>query len=139
MNALGTKLAWIFSATFLLATVIGFIPNPLVGENSIFLTNTPHNLVHLVTAVAFFMVAKLGNVPSIKFMQVFGPVYLLVGLLGFTVTGTGSTGMLLGFIHINTLDNYLHLGLGAVILVAGTVANSALKVIGSKNRERVVA
>ncbi|GJL77626.1 MAG: membrane protein [Nitrospinaceae bacterium] len=127
MDSLGTKLAWIFSGTFLLATVVGFIPNPLVGSEGIFLTNTPHNLVHLVTAVAFLIVAKMGNVPSIRFMQIFGPVYLLVGLIGFAVTGTSSTGMLLGFIHINALDNFLHLGLGAAIFSAGTIANNALK------------
>ena len=138
MEPLGTKLAWILSGTFLLAAVIGFIPNPLVGSDSIFLTNTPHNLVHLVTAVAFFIVAKMGNVPSIKFMQIFGPVYLLVGLIGFTVTGAISTEMLLGFIHINALDNYLHLGLGAAILFAGTIANGSLKMSASSNQEGTV-
>lgn len=139
MDSFGTKLAWIFSAAFLLATVIGFIPNPLVGENGIFLTNTPHNLVHLVTAIAFLIVAKMGNVPSIRFMQIFGPVYLLVGLIGFTVTGTSSTGMLLGFIHINALDNFLHLGLGAAILIAGTIANSTLKLSDRPQQEGTVA
>ncbi len=127
MEQLGTKLAWIFSASFVLAAVIGFIPNPLVGENGLFLTNAPHNLFHLVTAIAFLIVAKMGNVPSIRFMQIFGPVYLLVGLIGFTVTGASSTGMLLGFIHINALDNYLHLGLGTAILCAGTLANNSLR------------
>ena len=139
MNALGTKLAWIFSAAFLLATLIGFIPNPLVGSEGIFLTNTPHNFVHLVTAIGFFIVARMGNVPSIRFMQVFGPVYLLVGLIGFTVTGASSTGMLLGFIHINAMDNFLHLGLGAAIFLAGTVANNALKLSGRPHQEGTVA
>ena len=139
MNALGKKLAWILSGTFLLATVIGFIPNLLVGSDGIFLTNTPHNFVHLVTAIGFFIVGKMGNIPSIRFMQIFGPVYLLVGIIGFTVTGATSTGMLLGFIHINALDNYLHLGLGAAILFAGTIANSSLKLSDSPNQEGTVA
>lgn len=139
MNTLGTKLAFILSGTFFLATIIGFIPNPLVGSDSIFLTNTAHNLVHLVTAIAFFIVAKMGNVASIRFMQIFGPVYLLVGLIGFTVTGATSTGMLLGFIHINALDNYLHLGLGSAILFAGTIANGSLKMSDSPNQEGTAA
>jgi hypothetical protein len=139
MDTLGIKLAWILSGAFLLAAVIGFIPNPLVGSDSIFLTNTPHNLVHLVTAIGFFIVAKMGNIPSIRFMQIFGPVYLLVGLIGFTVTGATSTGMLLGFIHINAMDNYLHLGLGAAILFAGAIANSSLRQSHSTNKEPTVA
>jgi len=54
MNTLAIKLSWIFSAAFLLAAVIGFIPNPLVGRDGLFVTNTPHNLVHLATAIGFF-------------------------------------------------------------------------------------
>jgi hypothetical protein len=126
MKTLGIKLAWIFSATFLLATVIGFIPNPLVGSNGIFITNTPHNLVHLITAIGFAIVAGMGNIPSVKFMLGFGVVYLLVGMIGFLVTGTGSEGMLLGFIHINALDNFLHLGLGAAILISGLIARGEI-------------
>ena len=126
MKTLGIKLAWIFSATFLLATVIGFIPNPLVGSDGLFITNTPHNLVHLVTAIGFAIVAGMGNLPSTKLRLGFGVVYLLVGMVGFLVTGTGSEGMLLGFIHINVLDNILHLGLGAAILVSGLIAKGEM-------------
>lgn len=133
MNSLGTKLACTFSVTFLLATVIGFIPNPLVGGNGLFITNTAHNLVHLVTAVGFLIVARMGNVASINFMLGFGVVYLLVGMVGFLVTGISSEGMLLGFIHINALDNFLHLGLGVAILISGLVAKGALAVSGGND------
>ena len=71
MNTLGIKLAWIFSAAFLLVTVIGFIPNPIIGEKGIFLTNTAHNLVHLLTALGFAVVAVFGNTPSIFFHENF--------------------------------------------------------------------
>jgi hypothetical protein len=126
MDKLGTKLAWIFSAIFLLATIIGFVPNPLVGNDGIFLTNAPHNLVHLATAIGFLIVALMGNTASINFMLGFGVVYLLVGAVGFLVTGFGSEGMLLGIIHINALDNFLHLGLGITILIGGIYAKSPL-------------
>ncbi len=133
MNTLGIKLAWMLSATFLLATIIGFIPNPLVGSGALFEANTAHNLVHLATAIGFAIVATMGNPASIHFMLGFGVVYLLVGVAGFFVTGFSSEGMLLGFIHINALDNFLHLGLGVVILISGLVAKSAADASGGVN------
>jgi len=125
MDTSGTKLAWIFSATFLLAAITGFIPNPLVGSDGIFITNTPHNLVHLATAIGFLIVALMGNAAATNFMLGFGVVYLLVGAVGFLVTGISSEGMLLGFIHINALDNILHLGLGTAILISGIFSKTS--------------
>jgi hypothetical protein len=52
-------------------------------------------------------------------MQAFGVIYLLTGIIGFLSTGHGGDGHLLGVFHLNTLDNFLHLGLGAVIAFAG--------------------
>ena len=136
MNNLGIKLCAAFSGIFLLATVIGFIPNPLVGANAIFETNTAHNLVHLATALGFLIVALTGNRASIHFMLGFGVVYLLVGLVGFGVTGISSGGRLLGFVQINAMDNFLHLGLGAAILVSGLVAKGSIDVSsGMDSRE----
>ena len=55
---------------------------------------------------------------------VFGAVYLLVGLLGFTVSGGHPAaghmgGLLLGIFMVNTLHNVVHLLIGAALLVAG--------------------
>ena len=58
------------------------------------------------------------------FMQAFGVIYLLTGVIGFLATGLGGDGHLLGLVHINALDNFLHLGLGAVIGVAGWYLHS---------------
>ena len=119
-----TTLAWAFAAAFLGATVMGFIPNPLVGEDALFITNTAHNLVHLATAIGFAIVARMGERASIRFMQVFGIVYMLTGVIGFVLLGSASEGRLLHIIHINWLDNFLHVGLGIAIAVAGWFANS---------------
>ena len=55
---------------------------------------------------------------------VFGAVYVLVGLLGFSVTaGVGffdtSGGLLLGLFEVNILHNVAHLLIGAALLIAG--------------------
>ena len=137
MNTLGIKLSWVFSAIFLLATVLGFIPNPLVGSNGLFITNTAHNLIHLATAIGFIIVARMGNLSSINFMLGFGGVYFLVGMVGFLLTGSNSEDMLLGMIHINSLGNYLHIGLGSAIFSGGLLAEKTLKEPGYEDTKRM--
>lgn len=112
-------LAWAFAAAFFGATVLGFVPNPLVGENALFVTNTAHNLVHLATAIGFVIVALLGKRASNRFMRAFGVIYMLTGVLGFVMLGSAAEGHLLHIIHINWLDNFLHVGLGIAIAAAG--------------------
>ena len=119
MRNLPVTMAWAFAAAFVGAAAMGFIPNPLVGQNALFVTNTAHNLVHLATAIGFAIVALLGANASIRFMQAFGVVYMLTGVVGFVMLGASAEGHLLGLVHINWLDNFLHVGLGIAIAVAG--------------------
>jgi hypothetical protein len=119
MKLTPTSVAWVFAASFYAAAAIGFIPNPLLGPDGLFVANTAHNIVHLLTGVGFTIVALAGSKPSVVFMQAFGVIYLLTGIIGFLSTGHGGDGHLLGLVHLNTLDNFLHLGLGAVIAFAG--------------------
>jgi hypothetical protein len=56
---------------------------------------------------------------------VFGTVYLLVGLLGFTVSGGHDSagmdgGTLLGLFMVNPLHNVAHLLIGALLVLAAT-------------------
>ncbi|MDJ1114294.1 DUF4383 domain-containing protein [Microbacterium dauci] len=62
--------------------------------------------------------------PNRLVATIFGAVYLLVGLLGFTATsGVGfvSTdgGLLLGIFEVNPLHNVAHLLIGAALLIGG--------------------
>lgn len=62
--------------------------------------------------------------PNRLLATVFGAVYLLVGLLGFTVTGgvsffQTSGGLLLGLFEVNIFHNVAHLLIGAALLIAG--------------------
>jgi hypothetical protein len=71
---------------------------------------------------------------------VFGAVYVLVGLLGFTATaGVGfvdtTGGLLLGLFEVNILHNVAHLLIGAALLIAGLssvpAARSANTAVGA--------
>ena len=63
---------------------------------------------------------------------IFGAVYILVGLLGFAVTGgigfvATQGGLLLGIFEVNPLHNIAHLLIGAALLIAGLSTVSAAK------------
>lgn len=63
---------------------------------------------------------------------IFGAVYVVVGLLGFTVTGgTGffatEGGLLLGIFEVNMFHNVAHLLIGAALLIAGLSSVRAAK------------
>lgn len=118
-DRIAVKLALAWAAGFLLAGILGFVPNPVLGPDGLFLTNAAHNMVHVVSAAAFLAVAVAGGSTSTWFMKAFGVVYLLVGVVGALWLAGDSSGYLLGLVHINSLDNLLHLGLGAGILASG--------------------
>jgi len=71
--------------------------------------------------------------PNRLVATIFGAVYLLVGLLGFAVTGgvgfiSTSGGLLLGIFEVNPLHNVAHLLIGAALLFAGLANVRAAKV-----------
>lgn len=119
MSVKNTSLFW--AIAFVAAGIIGFIPNPVVGSGALFETNFAHNMVHIVTAIAFFIFMLKDESAQILFMKAFGITYLGVGVIGFIWFGGAAEAMLLGFIRINFLDNFLHVGLGAGILASGVI------------------
>jgi hypothetical protein len=74
--------------------------------------------------------------PNRLLATVFGAVYLLVGLLGFTVTGgvgffSTQGGLLLGLFAVNPLHNMAHLLIGAALLIAGLSTVPASKAVNT--------
>lgn len=74
--------------------------------------------------------------PNRLLATVFGAVYLLVGLLGFTVTGgvgifSTDGGLLLGIFAVNPLHNFAHLLIGAALLIAGLSTVQASKTVNT--------
>jgi hypothetical protein len=63
---------------------------------------------------------------------VFGAVYVLVGLLGFAVTGgvgfiATAGGLLLGIFQVNPLHNIAHIAIGAALVITGLASTRAAK------------
>jgi hypothetical protein len=70
--------------------------------------------------------------PNRLVATVLGALYLLVGLLGFTVAAgfafaATSGGLLFGFIQVNNLQNVVHLLVGAVLVLLGRFSVTTAK------------
>lgn len=106
---------------FLAVGLLGFVPNPIVGDShdAVFHADSVHNMVHIISGILFILIALAAPARAGLFLKVFGIVYLLLGILGFATIGDSGMTKLLGFLPVNGADNYLHIGLGIVIFLAG--------------------
>lgn len=103
-----------FGSVFVSVGMLGFIPNPIVSAEGIFETNVMHNLVHLLTGAAFLFGSVFFEGKEDLTLKAVTAAYLGVALLGFLTEGN----MLLGMVHINEADRWLHLGLAMAMIVA---------------------
>jgi hypothetical protein len=110
--------AIIFGLTFVVVGLMGFVENPIASEYGFFQANWAHNLVHLITGAVFLLGVIKYPGQEKRFVLYSGYFYGLVALLGFVWPGD----MLLGFIHINQPDRWLHVGLAIVIVAAGVLS-----------------
>ena len=109
----------IFGVVLVLVGIAGFLKHDLLGMH----LTTIHNIVHLLTAAIALYFGFYGSDASARaFCQVFGVIYLLLGVGGFVApdvvakviqshTVTGGENL--------TPDNIVHLLLGAVFLIVG--------------------
>lgn len=73
------------------------------------------------------------NSPNRLVGMIFGAIYIVVGLLGFTVTSTvafttTSGELLIGVFEVNPMLNVAHLIIGAALLIAGLASVMAAKI-----------
>src|SRR5438105_7771132 len=96
----------------------------MTALSDIFEVYVTDNRLHVVTAILGIPAAYTGC--SLRFNQVFGIIYILLGLLGlipalYFPAGTYGTdrGLFLGLMHINAGDHVLHLVVGIVAAAVG--------------------
>ncbi|MBW3556897.1 MAG: DUF4383 domain-containing protein [Actinobacteria bacterium] len=128
-------LAAVFGLSFLLAGVGGFIPGitsnydelSLFGTDSnaellgLFRVSVLHNIVHLLFAVGLLAAARFSW--SKLYLLGGGVGYLGVLLYGLLVDHDSEANLL----PVNHADNFLHLGLGSAMIVAGVVGLAAAR------------
>ena len=123
------SLAALVGVVFLLVGILGFVPGitthygdlSFAGHDSgakllgIFQTSILHNIVHLAFGVGILMAKTPGGART--YLVGGGIVYLAVWIVG-AVGG-------LDWLPVNTADNYLHVVLGAAMVVLGLIAGRA--------------
>lgn len=117
---MATKLAKVFGIIFVVVGLLGLVGGfGIVGGDGVFMTNLPHDLVHLIVGVVLLWVAAKSPAKSSGALVLFGVVYLLVAVLGFIIDGD-----VFGLV-INGADDWLHVVLGVVLLGAGLKTKGA--------------
>lgn len=119
---MSTKItAIIIAIAFLAIGLLGYVENPIVGrsDDAIFHADSIHNIVHIVSGLLFLLFAYFLPGYLNTFLKIFGIVYFIIGLLGLLKIGGSGMTEVLGFLHVNGADNFLHLGLGLIIFLAG--------------------
>jgi len=109
--------AVLFGIVFLLVGILGFVPGVAPDEMlfKIFHVNAAHNIVHIGSGIIFLIAAMGGAGASTAWFKIFGIIYAVVAIWGFTV-GTGNT---LWVVSNNPAVTYLHVVLAAVMLFLG--------------------
>lgn len=116
-------------AIFLLVGIAGFVPGlttnyddmKFAGHESgaeligLFQVSILHNLVHLAFGIAGLALARSWATAK-NFLVVGGVVYLALWVYGLVVQDEMTNA---NFVPLNEADNWLHLGLGAVMLALG--------------------
>jgi hypothetical protein len=116
------------AAVFAVVGVLGFVPGvttsysqmEFAGHESeaallgLFQVSVLHNVVHLLFAVAGFVLAR-SNKGAQAFLVVGGAVYLLLWVYGLVIDMESAA----NFVPLNTADNWLHLVLGVGMVGAG--------------------
>ncbi|HUQ00787.1 MAG TPA: DUF4383 domain-containing protein [Aeromicrobium sp.] len=120
--------ATLVGLAFLLAGIGGFIPGvtthagdiALYGHESpamllgIFQVSVLHNIIHLVFGVAGLVMAR--SAPK-NYLVGGGIIYLVVWLYGLLIHPMST----LNFVPLDDADNWLHLTLGAAMVLLGVV------------------
>jgi hypothetical protein len=108
--------ASVIGIVFLIIGILGLILDTTSGSLLGFDVDLVHNLVHLLTGILGLAAAFTGW--SRRFNQIFGIIYLLVGIAGL-IPALYFDQRLLGLMHVNAADNVLHLVVGLLAAVVG--------------------
>jgi hypothetical protein len=117
-------LAMVLGVVFIIVGVLGFIANPIVGmDGAIFETDMLHNVVHLLFGIILIVASKKSQAASSLWLTILGAVYLALAVLGFVATGEDE--LILGIVHANMADHWLHVVLGVVLIAVGILGKKS--------------
>lgn len=127
------------AVAFLLAGVLGFIPGVTTGTDGmtfagaestamllgVFHVSVLHNLVHLLFGVVGLVLARTTG-GSAAFLVGGGLIYLVLWVYGLVIDAGSDA----NFVPLNDADGWLHLVLGAAMVVLGLVLRRRTLITG---------
>lgn len=125
--------AIVFGIIFLVIGVLGFIPGITANYSAlyfsgydseavllgVFQVSVLHNVVHLLLGFAGLLMAR-SHSSAKTYLIGAGVLYLLLFIYGLVIPLNGAW----NFVPFNWADNWLHLGLGAVMIILGFALGS---------------
>lgn len=113
--SLAKNFAMLLGAVLTIVGILGFImPSPLLG---LFEVDMVHNVVHIASGLIGLWAAMSGPNAAKMYLIVFGIVYGVVAALGFLTASP-----ILGLLHVNGHDNWLHAVIAVACLYVGVTA-----------------
>lgn len=112
--------ATLVGAALVIGGIVGFFYSASFGSPGevddvfgLLSVNAWHNLVHILTGAVGLLVAGYA---ARQYALWLGIVYLAIAIWGFVI---GSGASILGFLPVNTADDFLHLVLGVLGVASG--------------------
>ena len=135
--------AIVFGIIFLVIGVLGFVPGITANYSAlyfsgydseavllgVFQVSVLHNVVHIFLGLAGLWMAR-SHSSARTYLIGAGILYLLLFIYGLIIPLNGAA----NFVPLNWADNWLHLGLGAVMIILGFVLSSGTAPRGSGSR-----
>ena len=111
------RLGIFMGSAFLFGGLLGFVPGVVKDGMyfGIFMVNTPHNILHIVSGAIFLIASMIGAGAARLWFQVFGLVYAGMAAWGFQV----GDGIICGMISNNGYDSWGHAALALAMLLIG--------------------
>jgi Domain of unknown function (DUF4383) len=124
-------LGLVLGVVYLLVGVLGFFLTSDTGFAAttgpkfidLFAVNPLHNLVHLVVGIILLVTALVGIRSARIANMTLGVIFLLVGVIGLLLAGSGNA---LNVLAINGADNVLNFATAVVLLCVGFGADRVI-------------
>ena len=114
----------VIGVLLVLVGILGFGAQSLFGMH----LGPVHNIIHFASGGLALYFGLKGTVPAARvFSIVFGGVYALLGLIGLSASDAGGTWTLIpNQLVLGTVDHFVHVALGGLLLFAGLDRGGAL-------------
>ncbi len=115
----GKTAAVALGAIFLIIGLLGFVPNPLLGHHALFEETTGLDWERVIMGSVLIGIGVWAPLRAILWLRILAALYALNVLITLVATKSLSS-----FVKIDTAGNWLHFGLGLLLIAAALVGRT---------------